>query len=162
MPMRLVNSGYREMQAELAQLRQAVRTDATQSAVRAAATVIRSAFYERAPVLDKKTAESTALDPGELKEGMRFSVRKLSDGFIRAVIGPRRGTGRAAHLVEYGHRLVKGGRSRVGPKGAVGAGRVIGDVPAHPFLRPGYEASVKPAFDAFVQKLRAQLKRWVH
>ena len=160
--MRLDITGYEELNRELGMLRGAVRVDATRQAVTEAAALIRDAMIEVAPVLDATTAKSTALSPGELKSGIRFSVRKISDGLIRAVIGPRRGTGRAAHLVEYGHRLVKGGVSRVGAKGPVGPGRQIGDVPAHPFLRPAYEASWQLSLEAFVGALRVSLKRWVN
>lgn len=161
MAMRLEVSGYRELAAELDQMRAAVRADATRGAVREAAAVMTEAMREKAPELDKTTARSTALPPGALKTGMTFRVRNIGSGLIMAIIGPRKGTGRAAHLVEYGHRLVKGGKSRIGPTGPRGPGKEIGEVPAHPFLRPAFEVSYQATLDAFVAGLRKRLERWV-
>jgi hypothetical protein len=161
MPMSLKITGFEELRGELGAMERAVSGDATLIAVRAAATPIRDEMATEAPVLDHKTAQSTALDPGALKSGISFSVRRLKDGLVMALIGPRKGTRRAAHLVEYGHLLVKGGKLHIGPKGPEGEGKIIGQVQQHPFLRPSFEVSWRPALTAFAAALKQQLGRWV-
>jgi HK97 gp10 family phage protein len=154
-------AGLDEVKANLQSIQQALREDAIKGALRDAAPIMRDEMSDRAPVLDEKTAQSTSLEPGALKAGMKVSVRMLVSGFVRAVIGPRRGTGRAAHLVEYGHRLVKGGKSRITARGAVGSGREIGEVRAYPFLRPAYEASAQNVLVAIAESLWKRLKECV-
>ena len=160
--MKMEVTGIEEMRGELQLMRSAVRTQATRAAVRKAARKILEAMVERAPELDQKTAGSWALPPGTLKGSLRVAIRtKGAEGVISAWIGPAKVGQRVAHMVEYGHRLIKGGRSRVGAAGPVGEGKLIGDVPAHPFLRPGFEASMQAALTEFVAELRAQLGKWL-
>jgi HK97 gp10 family phage protein len=162
MPMSLRTTGYREMNGELELLRQAARGDATRKAVRAGATVILEAMVERAPILDKKTAESTALDPGALKADLDIKMQRVDEaGYLRAWIGPGKLTGRVAHWVEFGHFLVKGGYLSLKRGKLQGAGRRVGEVPPHPFLRPAYEVSERAALARFAEELKLQLKRWV-
>jgi len=154
-------SGLGDLRANLGELRQAASDDATRQALRAAAALIRDEEQQIAPVLDDWTAQSTALPPRALKDGIEFRIRKDGPGFLTALIGPRKGTRRAAHLVEFGHRLIKGGRSHVGARGAEGSGREIGQVPAHPFLRPAFDSKWRPALALFAETLKLQLKKWV-
>ena len=61
------------------------------------------------------------------------------------------GFGKQDHVamwVEYGHRMVG---HRPGKK-------VLGDVPPHPFMRPGFDASAEAAIGAFIESLSATLK----
>lgn len=162
MPMRLTRTGFPETQAGFKALRELIADKATRAAVRAGSEVISAEEIQEAPVLDHKTAQSTSLEPMAIKSGIRInSVRKVSDYVIRALVGPRKGTRKAAHLVEFGHRLIKGGRSWVDATGPKGPGRLIGDVPAHPFLRPAYESSVKKSIEAFAAELKKQLGRFI-
>lgn len=118
------------------------------SAVRAGADVIAEAMTTAAPVLDAKTAGSTALEPGALKADIRTTQGRTEEGEVAAFAGPGHETAHVARFVEYGHRMVHGGQSKV----VDGEGRTRGagvaseiDVPAHPFLRPAFEASVTEA-----------------
>jgi len=69
-------------------------------------------------------------------------------GSIRAAVSTRGGTISAAivtgvrygHLVEYGHREVVGGRARRAGLFGNRTGRVIGQVPPHPFAGPAFAA----------------------
>lgn len=54
------------------------------------------------------------------------------------------------HLVEFGHAIVKGGKAGRG-------GQNIGWVPAKPFLRPAYEASVTRIGQAMIDRGRERL-----
>lgn len=160
MPMRLDLSGFAEMQRELELLEKAVAGDATRVALRSAAGVIRDEMKLEAPILDEKTAQNTALPPGALKSGMTFTIKKIGIGVMMAVIGPKKGTGRAAHLVEYGHLLVRGGSLWMRQL-ATGQGKIIGYVKQHPFLRPSFEVSWRRALEAYAAELKTQLGKWV-
>lgn len=151
-------TGTAEITARFESLRQAMRGEAVRSAARKASNVMAREMRTVAPVLDERTANSTAQEPGVLKSSIRVSVSRPDNrDIVRALIGPNRKASRVAHLVEYGHRLVKGGKSRVGPKGAVGPGVQIGDVSAYPFLRPAYEATAQSVLETFKDEIGARL-----
>lgn len=70
-------------------------------------------------------------DTGDLRRSVQVTERNGKDGDWQAVrIGPVQPMGAHAFLVEYGHALVKGGALDEG-------GKVVGNVPPHPFIRPG-------------------------
>jgi HK97 gp10 family phage protein len=158
MSMSMKMTGVAELQGKLKFLAQAVNEDATRGGVQAGAKVIRDAMIARAPVLAETTEGSTALPPDTLKEGIRYSLRKDRDGFFVALIGPRKGTRRTAHNVEYGHLLVKDGSATVKAAGKVGEGKIVGSVAAQPFLRPAFEDSWRSALAAFADVLKLRLK----
>lgn len=162
MPMGLKTKGFPETQAALIQLRQTVATDATRGAVRAGANVIRDEMAAQAPMLDEETANSTALDPGVLKTEIRVAMGRVDkEGFIVAEIGPSEEVAHVARWVEYGHRLVKGGYSSFKRGRLQGSGKQIGEVPAHPFLRPAYETSWQKSIQEYAADLKRRLARWV-
>lgn len=85
---------------------------------------------------------------GKLARSIRVRIRKRAGLDVSIVGGPY------AHLVEYGHRIVRGGHApRVGrslravggvltgPRGGRYTGQVDGFVAAHPFARPAFEAA---------------------
>lgn len=126
-------------------------------AVREGGRVVQAAITEAAPVRPDLPS-GTALPPGALKNDIVVKVRKEPDGSISAYIEPGSRTRYAAVLVEWGHRLVRGGRSkRSGILGQsyVGPGRVVGEVPAHPFVRPAFDASEAAAQDAIAMDIAA-------
>lgn len=147
-------SGFDETQAKLEMLAAAMREEIVADAVFAAAEVIADAEKRVAPVLDTTNAGSDELRPGEMRESIKVRRRNLDrDGFAVAKIGPAgRRARHAAHLVEYGHRLVKGSESK-------GNAHVIGQVEAYPFVRPAYEGSVGEAIETFKDKLRDGIGR---
>ncbi len=162
MPMGMRMKGLPETQAAMNALRQEVRTTATRGAVRDGATVIGDAMTAAAPVLDHKTAESTSLEPGEMKADIRVAMGRVDqEGFITAAIGPTKRTRHVARWVEYGHRLVKGGYSSFKRGKLQGVGKQIGDVPEHPFLRPAYETSWQQSIAVFAESLKKRLGRWL-
>ena len=68
-----------------------------------------------------------------------------------------------AHLVEYGHLQVVGGKvSRAKTAAGIAlaklsgnfAGQVVGHVPAHPFLRPAYDETRQAMVDEVRDKIR--------
>lgn len=126
-----------------------VKEQATK-AVRAGAQIIAKAMVQSAPVLDVKTSGSNSLEPGELKADIKARVF-TEDGEVFALAGPGEGTAYAARFVEYGHRMVVGGPKTMRSDGKMRRSRasmIYGkDIPAHPFLRPAYEASVQEAIE---------------
>lgn len=137
-----------------------VKKEGQKEALRAGGRVIKAAMVDRTPVLIEKTAGSTSLEPGEVKASISVRVRQDEDNEAVAYIGPKSpdgDVGKAAYLVEYGHRMVKGGPSRMNSFGKfVGSGvaNEEQDVPAHPFLRPAFEVSVGEAIEVVATTLR--------
>lgn len=149
------------LQGNIAALRRRMAVNGQRRAVRAGARVIAEAMISRAPVLDHTTARSTSLDPGDLKAGVSARTRQ-EDGQTVGLAGPKGKEGRigkVAYNVEYGHRMVVGGKSKLNSVGQfVGDGKVVGDVPPHPFLRPAFEASAGEALDAMALSLGETLR----
>jgi HK97 gp10 family phage protein len=148
--------------ANMDAIRTRIATVGQRRAVIAGARVIGAAMEEQAPILDHTTPGSDSLDPGDIKANIKVRTRQ-KDGGVVALVGPHGKDGRipqVAYLVEYGHRMVKGGQSKLGSDGKfVGGGKVSQtDVPAHPFLRPAYESSASAALEAVAISLGSTLK----
>ena len=77
---------------------------------------------------------------GKLKKSVKVKSEGLVNGEVKFSVGS---TNRKAHLIEFGHLLVKGGPLSNG-------GHVVGWVPAYPFMRPALESNVR----ATVEKVR--------
>lgn len=151
--------GMTEVQGKLRLLREAVRDQIARDAVRAGADVILLRMVELAPVLDARTAQSTAAEPGTLKSGLRRSTPIMERlGYISCLVGASRRVAYLARWIEYGHRLVKGGWSKISVRGRRGPGREIGVVPAYPFLRPAREATEQEALARFAETARNEMK----
>lgn len=158
MSMSLEMTGLKELQARFAEMREDVRGDITRIAVREGAKVIQRAISDAAPVLDRKTAESTALAPNALKEGIRISIVKDEDDFIRARIGPKKYLSHVAYWVEFGHFLVKGGYLSLKRGKLEGKGKRIGWVQQHPFIRPAVDESADAAVARYAEVMAEWLK----
>lgn len=139
-------------------IRQKVAGEAARRAARAGARVVGAAMMERSPVTVERTTNSDALEPGELRSNIKVRTRsQIVDGVATAMAGPKLGRiGRAAYNVEFGHRMVTGSKSELGPDGVFRGGGTVHeqDVPAHPFLRPAFEASAAEALEAAGESLR--------
>lgn len=91
-------------------------------------------------------AEVEALAPrktGTLAENIETEVKKQTKSRVDIHIGP----GEEAwygRLVEDGHAIVV-------------AGKKVGDVPPHPFMRPAFDAKTDEAYDAFAAELKRRL-----
>ena len=82
------------------------------------------------PMLEE-TNRRTPVEEGDLKRGNKKHIRKSRENFVEAEVA---NTAPHAHLVEFGHRNVKGGRLGKG-------GRQVGTIPPHPFMRPAFDAT---------------------
>jgi HK97 gp10 family phage protein len=146
--------GLENVKAELAKFDATVQERAMRAGLRAAGTVFQAAVQERAPERPELPS-GTALPIGALAADITLSVTKR-DGVLMAIVQPGRLTSHVARWVEYGHRLVRGAPNK---KGRGGPGSVVGNVPAHPFIRPAFEAERGAAMEAFAVGLASELKK---
>lgn len=158
--MEITVTGLEELAAELRRVSDVVEQYAMVAGVKAGCKVIAHEMREAAPVLDERTAKSTSLEPGALKEGIKVFAPHAKDGYVEEIVGPSSKTQYVADWVEYGHRLVKGGQSlAVGNGKWRGSGHEIGEVKPHPFLRPAFEAASGEALEACTAAASAELKK---
>ena len=98
---------------------------------------------------DYWTKDPKKASPGRLKRSFRIKKMRNNNPFILEV--QLQNTAYYALWVEYGHRIVKGGKKK--------KGRVVGQTGARPFMRPTYE-SQKDAIEAQVAaEVKAALTR---
>jgi HK97 gp10 family phage protein len=148
--------GIAELQAKLNDLGTKAAERASRKALRAGADIVQVEITERAPVKD--TTGGTLPD-GALKSDIVAKVKKEQDGVIRAIIGPDKDTAWVAGLVEYGHRGVVGGRSRLLANGKTrGSGTQTHDVPAHSFIRVAWEAVGEEVVNVISTTLAAEIE----
>jgi HK97 gp10 family phage protein len=144
--------GFSELATKMEAAAREVGERRTKRMVLAGARVFKREMVSRAPVLDKKTANSTSLEPGALKKNIRIAMLK-KETIPTAIVGPGTKTDYVARFVEYGHRMVSGGQSHVLPGGKTrgpGTASEI-DVPAHPFIRPAFESAQGEAEQAMIK-----------
>lgn len=141
-------TGLHELDQKLAELGDKAARKIVRDALKDAGAVFEAAVRARAPVRSG-AASGTALPPGALQNDIVSILGTTDDGgptLPAVIVRPGRYTRRAAEWVEYGHRQVKGGYLKVLPSGKRrGPGREVGAVPAHPFIRPSYEAAREQA-----------------
>ena len=163
--MAIETAGIAEMKAKMAAMRSGVAGPISKRAVRAGGRVIAVAMIEAAPLNDLRNASSNSLPAGAFKEDIkvRFPADQNQTAEAVALIGPGKKTSHVQRWVEYGHRMVHGGQSKVGADGKVRGSGVVHDVdvPAHPFLRPAFEASIGAAQEAIAANMAKGLKEGV-
>lgn len=134
------------------------------------ARVYRDEFRRLAPVLNSSKKHGGHMDPpGFLKKNIKIGpllARNLNAGEI----GFRIGINKKAfygRLVEIGHRIGKKGKKLIRKKAgnaetlfAVLSGQEFGtqEVPANPFMRPGFDAASDAALNAIVEGCRNKLE----
>lgn len=161
MPMKLEMTGITEVRARFASLREGAKGEASRKAVRAGAKVLQDAIAEAAPVLDHKTAKSSALDPHALQRGIEIRMRTDKVGFISAEVGPKDYLSHVAYWVEFGHFLVKGGYLSLKHGKTQGHGHRVGVVEQHPFIRPAADDAANRAVEAYANTMAEWLKGMV-
>lgn len=126
----------------------------TRKALRKGAKITQAAIEERAPERPDLPS-GTALPIGALAADIVVRSYTDADGREVASVQPGALTDHVAGWVEFGHRMVRGGYSRVNKKTGKtsGPGAEVGQVPAHPFFRPGAEESEEAAAAAIVDSL---------
>jgi HK97 gp10 family phage protein len=149
--------GLSDLQAKLSQLSTKDADTAIRKALRAGAEIERDAISERAPIKD---TTGGVLPDGALANDIVIKMTRDDQGNRMAVVGPDKYTAWIAAFVEYGHRQVTGGRSRLLKNGKTkGPGVQVGDVPEHPFIRPAFESSEQRVADVMATTLAAEIER---
>jgi len=155
-------AGLDALKARMAGMREHVSGPIARKAITAGGHVIQDAMVERTPVNVEKNAGSNSLEPGAIKADIKVRFPAQEQPLeTTATIGPGGKTSHVARWVEYGHRMVSGGQSKIGADGKLrGPGTAAEkDVPAYPFLRPAFEASEGPAMDIIAETLGTELQK---
>lgn len=155
-------TGLRELDEKLGELGDKEAKRIINSALKAAGGVFEAAVRARAPVRGGGPSGS-ALPPGALRNDIGMHIGGTDDGgrpLPAVIVRPGRFTVRVANWVEYGHRQVRGGYSKLLVTGRRrGPGHEIGAVPAHPFIRPAYEAAREEAAQVCCDTLAAGVEK---
>jgi Bacteriophage HK97-gp10, putative tail-component len=154
--------GFDKLDANLLELNGATGERIIRKAMRAGGEVVQAAITDLAPVrTDGLGGDSSNpawnLPPGALKSDIQLTVTKdKQTGSIAAYIEPGRYSKFVATMVEYGHEIAKGGKL-----GKSGRGKVIGHVPAHPFVRPAMDLSTDAAIEAIETTIAAEILKQI-
>lgn len=153
-------NGLSELEAKLSGMSTKDATRAVNRGLAAGGEVFRAAVAESAP-MRPDLRSGTALPPGALKSDIIKRRTRDKDGTPVEVVGPGKYTRHAAVWVEYGHRLVRGGYSKLDKKSGRyrGPGKAVGQVPAHPFIRPAFERVAETATTAAIEKIVEELEQ---
>jgi HK97 gp10 family phage protein len=146
----IIFEGLAEFEGSMVQLSIDLPEKVIRRGLRDGGRVVQAAVTEAAPVRPDLPS-STALPPGALKADIELRVRKENDGSFSAIIRPGKYTRYAAYLVEYGHKLVVGGKAGKG-------GTTEGQVPAHPFFRPAFDGSEAEAMSVTEATILAEIE----
>lgn len=128
--------------------------------LKAAGNVFESALWPRTPVDQIAALNKAHGGKGALITRIVQDIEIDANGrggVVDVGFGP---LGHIALWVEYGHNQVTGGRLAT-IKNKAGKGKLVGFTPAHPFMRPAFDASAERAVDAFVVAVKQVLDREV-
>jgi hypothetical protein len=149
-------SGLKELDQRLAQLKGKTANRLIHDACMEGGKVLQAEVRLRAPV-NATGQHGTSLPPGALKADIELAFG-IVDRLPAAIVKPGRYTRHVARWLEYGHRLVRGGYSKITSSGSLrGPGRESGAVRPYPFIRPAFETARTPATLAFVASLQRNL-----
>jgi HK97 gp10 family phage protein len=126
-------------------------------ALMAGAAIEQAAITALAPLKD---TTGGLLPDGALKSDITITRRRFSDGKPYVTVAPGKYTAHVAFWVEYGHRLIRGGYSKLLKSGKTrGPGTQIGVVPEHSFIRKAYEQSCGAVADAISSTLIEEITK---
>lgn len=131
--------GLAELKATLESLATKDADRCILQALKAGAAIEQAAISEAAPVKD---STGGLLPDGAIRNDIEVRVHRPSGRPAYVTVAPGKYTAHVARWVEYGHRLVRGGYSKLLKNGKTrGPGKEVGIVEEHPFIRPAYEQS---------------------
>lgn len=145
MPITVSVEGLEQVDQQLARIGVEVRGKALTTAIRRAANRGKRSAIEAAPRGWQPEGEFPRLDVS-----IKTKIVERTDR-ITAIIGPD-SKARHGHLVEYGHRMVVGGKLNAG-------GRVVGFVEARPWFRPSRDRVAPEVEKIFLEALRKAVDR---
>lgn len=129
-------------------------------ALRKGAVIGQAAIQERAPERPELPS-GTALPVGALASDVVIKTTTDDEDNYAVSIQPGKYTAAVANMVEYGHRVVVGGRSKLLSNGTTkGPGHQKRDengelqfVPPHAYIRPAFEETADAMTEAIVSSL---------
>jgi HK97 gp10 family phage protein len=149
--------GLSDLQAKLDDLGTKAAERAIRAALKAGAVIEQAAIEERAPT---NHGTGGTLPAGALAHDIVIKMTRGDQGTIFAIVGPGKLTKHVAKWVEYGHALIRGGRSRLLADGTrKGPGKQVGNVPAHSFIRTAYEATRQEVATAICTTLATEVEK---
>ena len=96
----------------------------------------------RAPVgMPRRHPKSTPL-----RDALTLGLHKTAKGLVWVRLGVDYTKNRVAHLVEFGHRLVRGSKT-------------YGEVRPHPFIRPSYDATKREVVQGIERNIVVGVER---
>ena len=128
------------------------------------------------PVVNAAKARAP-VESGDLKRSLGFTIKRYKKSkILLGIVGPLRGYGTGgrepanyAHLIEYGHRIARGGKldrtdGRRVRRGLFEArGTDVGFVPPRPFMRPAWDETKRQCLETlariFGEKMLAEVRR---
>lgn len=149
--------GLKEIDGKLSALKGRVAKRLIHDAVMAGGKVLQDEVRMLAPTRPS-LPHGTAIPPGALKGDIELRFGISEDHLPAAIVKPGKYTAHVARWLEYGHRLVRGGYSKVTPGGRTrGRGQEISVVRPYPFIRPAFETARLPATMATIESLKKNL-----
>jgi HK97 gp10 family phage protein len=146
----ITTTGFAELEKSMEAMGQELGEQICRKALRAGGNVMKGAIAANAPARPPLPS-GTALPVGTLQSDITVTVTKDNPESFSAWIEPGSRSRHVAKFVEWGHRLVRG-KSRKGSPG-----KVIGDVPAHPYIRPAFDANEELVFEAVATTAAAEV-----
>lgn len=146
--------GFAEVERSLDDLGQSLGEQICRTALRNGGNLMKAAISANAPVR-VPLPSGTALPPGTLQSDITVTVTKDGEQSFSAWIEPGKFSIRVSRWVEWGHRLVHGGRYMNWRKR--GKGKEIGDVKAYPYIRPAFDANEELAFEAVADTIATEV-----
>jgi HK97 gp10 family phage protein len=155
--------GLKELDQKLTELKTTQAQHIIREGLKAGGAVFQTAIAERAPERPDLPS-GTALPVGALQRDIEVKFGRDDQGLPAVIVAPGKYTAHAARWVEYGHRLVRGGYSRLITSGrhagkTRGPGKQVGEVEQHPFIRPGYEAAREEAVKVTIATIAAGVEK---
>jgi HK97 gp10 family phage protein len=139
--------GLEEIDGLLARVKLEVRGKALARAIRKAGNRGRDLAVAAAP---ENTDAADEPEFPKLKESIAVKYTE-SEERVAAIVGPKKAA-RQGHLVEFGHRIVVGGKLGQG-------GRIIGKASPQPWFRPARDAAEPEVERIILEALRGSIKR---
>jgi HK97 gp10 family phage protein len=149
--------GLADLQAKLTDLSTRQADNAMRTALKAGAVIEQAAISTAAPI---KVGSGGILPDGALKNDIVVKIKRDTNGGLIATVGPDKYTAHVCRWVEYGHRLIRGGYSRLLANGKTrGPGEEVGTVEEHPFIRPAWEATREAVTTAITTTLAQEIEQ---
>jgi hypothetical protein len=154
----MTTRGFPELERTLDDMGQSLGEQVCRKALREGGNLMKGAIAANAPERPDLPS-GTALPVGALRNDITVTVTKDkgAQNSFSAWIEAGKETFRVSVWVEWGHRFVRGGRYM--NWGKRGKGQHVGEVIAHPYIRPAFDANEDLAFEVIAQTALNEINR---